>query len=478
MLRERSQLLNRGHQLLDLCLVGLSFVLAYVIKQNLLPAGFAGLHPKLNYPFVLLLSLVVFFLCFNIFNFYESFRRQTFYKIFLKIVKAVFAGFLLIILICYLLKVQDFSRIMMGIFVILTGVLLIVSKGIIFHVLVTYRKRGFNFRNILLIGSRERAREMIRAVMQNPGAGYRLLGCLEVDGSLVGSAVDHGVMVIGTLADFRTIILNSIVDEVVFAMPLQKIKDVREHIAFAEEVGVSIRILPDWQIQKIMYQPETASVYLEQFIGMPTIGLSSTPQKGTELLIKAFIDYVAAVVGVVVLSPVFLFIALFIKLDSRGPIFFKQERCGVNGRRFTLYKFRTMVVDAEKMREELADANEMDGPVFKIKDDPRITLIGKFLRKTSLDELPQLINILKGEMSVVGPRPPLPSEVEKYKPWQRRRLSMKPGLTCIWQVSGRNGVDFEKWMRMDLEYIDNWSLLLDMKLIFSTIKVVLYGTGK
>jgi exopolysaccharide biosynthesis polyprenyl glycosylphosphotransferase len=179
----------------------------------------------------------------------------------------------------------------------------------------------------------------------------------------------------------------------------------------------------------------------------------------------------------VLLSPLFLIIAALIKLTSSGPIFFKQVRCGLGGRKFAFYKFRSMIVDAEERKKGLEPLNEMSGPVFKIKDDPRITPVGRIIRKLSLDELPQLYNVLKGEMSLVGPRPPIPEEVQKYERWQRRRLSMRPGLTCLWQVNGRNEVDFEQWMKLDLEYIDNWSLGLDFKIMLRTIPVVLTGHG-
>ena len=173
----------------------------------------------------------------------------------------------------------------------------------------------------------------------------------------------------------------------------------------------------------------------------------------------------------------YFLIPILIKLSSRGPVLFKQVRAGLNGRKFVLYKFRTMYVGADLARRELANQNEMDRVVFKIRNDPRITSIGKFIRKYSLDELPQLINVIKGDMSIVGPRPPLPEEVNNYQIWQRRRLSMKPGLTCLWQISGRNEVSFEKWMELDLEYIDNWSLFLDLKVIIKTIPAVISGRG-
>lgn len=281
------------------------------------------------------------------------------------------------------------------------------------------------------------------------------------------------------MRQFRSILLNQVVDEVIFAVPLKKVKNVNDQITFAEKLGVKVRIMPDWQLQKIMFRPETASISFENFVGIPTLSLSSTPKKDLELLVKGFMDYTGAFFGILLLSPLLLLIAGLIKYTSPGPVIFSQERSGLNGRRFQLYKFRTMVANAEELRATLEAHNEMDGPVFKIDQDPRITKLGRFLRRTSLDELPQLFNILRGDMSLVGPRPPIPAEVEEYLPCQRRRLSMKPGLTCIWQVtSRRNDIPFERWMKMDLKYIDNWCLLLDVKLILRTIATVVLGSGR
>jgi lipopolysaccharide/colanic/teichoic acid biosynthesis glycosyltransferase len=180
----------------------------------------------------------------------------------------------------------------------------------------------------------------------------------------------------------------------------------------------------------------------------------------------------------VMLSPLLLLVALLIKLTSPGSVIFRQVRCGLGGRRFVLYKFRSMIVEAEEVKSQFNHLNEMSGPVFKLSNDPRCTLLGKWLRKFSIDELPQLVNILKGDMSFVGPRPPIPEEVEKYERWQRRRLRMKPGLTCLWQVRGRNDIDFGEWMKLDLQYIDTWSLLLDLKICLKTIPIVLLGKGR
>jgi len=193
--------------------------------------------------------------------------------------------------------------------------------------------------------------------------------------------------------------------------------------------------------------------------------------------LKRLMDILTAFAGLLVSVPLMVIIAVLIKLESKGPVLFRQTRAGLNGRRFVLLKFRSMVDDAEHQRAALEVLNEMSGPVFKLTRDPRVTRVGAFLRRTSLDELPQLWNVLKGDMSLVGPRPPLPSEVKRYERWQRRRLSMKPGLTCLWQTSGRNEVDFDEWMRLDMEYIDTWSLTKDVKIILKTIPAVLFARG-
>jgi exopolysaccharide biosynthesis polyprenyl glycosylphosphotransferase len=196
------------------------------------------------------------------------------------------------------------------------------------------------------------------------------------------------------------------------------------------------------------------------------------------LKMKSALDLFFSFSVIMLISPVFLFIAIAIRLEDGGPVFFTQQRVGLNGRRFFIFKFRTMVANAEALKISLLGQNEQTGPVFKIANDPRVTRIGSFLRKTSFDELPQFFNVLIGDMSVVGPRPPMPEEVEKYKQWQKRRLTVKPGITCTWQVSGRNNIQFNEWVKLDLEYIDNWTLTRDVLLIFKTIKVVFAGTGK
>jgi exopolysaccharide biosynthesis polyprenyl glycosylphosphotransferase len=207
------------------------------------------------------------------------------------------------------------------------------------------------------------------------------------------------------------------------------------------------------------------------------ITLSSTPSEGFQLAVKRAADIVLALLGLILLSPLFLVIAVLIRITSPGPILYRQIRSGLAGRSFTFYKFRSMREDAEALRPSLAHLNEADGPVFKISNDPRCTPVGRWLRRTSLDELPQLWNVLRGDMSVVGPRPPLPEEVVQYEAWQRRRLRMKPGLTCLWVLEGRSDINFARWMELDMSYIDHWSLLLDAKILLKTVPRVLFGRG-
>jgi exopolysaccharide biosynthesis polyprenyl glycosylphosphotransferase len=226
-----------------------------------------------------------------------------------------------------------------------------------------------------------------------------------------------------------------------------------------------------------VYHPKLARIRPSYVNGMPAMVYRSDPEDQVALMGKGLMDRIGALAGLVLFSPIILITALAIKLTSRGPVFFKQTRSGVNGRLFHLYKFRTMCCDAEVKKDGLMDKNEMSGPVFKIKRDPRVTPIGRFLRKYSIDEIPQFLNVLRGEMSLVGPRPPLPSEVSRYEPWQHRKLSVKPGLTCLWQINGRNAIDFDEWMQLDLKYIDNWSLWLDAKIIARTFPAVFRGSG-
>lgn len=480
MLRERSALIVKIHKGLDIALTVIAFVSAYFIKLYLLPKSLIGLTTEPSYYVVLLSIIIIWYLCFTYFRLYESYRKQLLSQILLQMIKSVTTGMVLISLALYALKLLNVSRLLLLIFYIIDVGLLTVTKSTIYLVLKRYRGRGFNFKNMLIIGSKERAKELIRNVHGQQHTGYRVIGCLEIADFDVGRQVADGVNIIGTVNNIKEIILNKVVDEVVFAMPLKLFDDLFSYIIAAEELGIDVTFIPDLYLNRLTYRPVKDRIQMQPYFGTFAITLASMVPQSDSRMIKSIIDFFASGIGLILLSPFFAIFAIAIKISSKGPVFFRQERSGVNGRKFTLLKFRTMVADADKKRQELEGLNESDGPVFKIRNDPRIIpVIGHVLRKTSFDELPQLINIFRGEMSLVGPRPPIPAEVLQYKPWQRRRLSMKPGLTCIWQTSpSRNDISFNDWMKLDLEYIDNWSLMLDFKLLLKTVKVVLLRHGR
>ncbi len=475
MLRENGELLTSIHKMLDICIVIFSFITAYHLKRK-----FGGLSVEPNYYLVLLITVLLSLFFFRITGCYKSYRTQTVLQVCMRTIRATIGILIGTIVILYFIHEQQLSRILMLLFNGIEVMMLLVVKGSIYYMLCRYRRRNYNTRNVLIVGTGGRAKRMLSAIQRKQSYGYRIMGCLEAFNENVpeNAMLTEQIKILGTISILPLLLVEEVVDEVIFAADLSKIPSINNYIQFAEDLGISIHIVPDFHIEKIMYQPAAASIFIEEFIGMPTIAISSTPQRYSELLVKNMIDYCGAGIGLLLLAPLFLVIVAAIKLTSKGSVFFIQQRCGLYGRTFGLIKFRTMVENAEELKKELEKNNEMDGPVFKMTNDPRITPVGRFLRRTSLDELPQLFNVLKGEMSLVGPRPPLPSEVVQYEHWQRRRLSMKPGLTCIWQVSGRNNIDFEHWMRMDLEYIDNWSLLLDIKILLKTVKEVACFQGR
>ncbi len=480
MLREKNKVIVRCHLCLDVLITILAFLGAYFIKKELLPGSVGGLSTGPNYYYLLSMVVVIWGLSFQGFKLYASYRRRSLIQILFNTFQAVCFSLMVFATLMYTLKIQDVSRGMMLLFGGLNVVMLFLFKTGVYIALSHIRERGFNTRNILIVGSRERAKDILKKIKSQKGSGYTIQGCLEIDPARVGMTVTGGVKVIGIVDNLEEILKETIVDELIFAMPLKLIPNASRHLALAEEMGVGVRIVPDWQIHNLVYRPGIATVGFESFLQIPTMKLNTITPNAVGLMFKHAFDYLFSCILLFCAMPFFLVVAIAIKAFSPGPVFYKQKRTGINGRTFEIYKFRTMVVGADKMLDELMADNEADGPAFKIKKDPRvIPYVGTFLRKTSMDELPQLINVVLGEMSLIGPRPPIPSEVSEYELWQMRRLSMKPGMTCIWQVTpNRNDVSFDGWMKMDLEYIDNWSLGMDAKILLSTIRTVMSGSGR
>ncbi len=322
---------------------------------------------------------------------------------------------------------------------------------------------------ILLVGTGGAALELAALIGSSRAEGLRLVGFIATTPSASAERINGRP--VWRVDDVPRLLREQVIDEVIFAVGREELGRLEDLFLLCEEEGVRTRV----QLQVFPHQ--ASQVFVEHLGSVPLLTFSTTPENELHLLLKRALDLLGAAVLLVVFSPLLALLALLVKLTSPGPIFYRQTRCGLGGRRFTLFKFRSMVADAEQRQAELAAHNEADGPVFKMRNDPRVTPLGRAMRKLSLDELPQFWNILKGDMSFVGPRPPLPQEVEKYERWQRRRLRMRPGLTCLWALEGRSDLSFSRWMELDMAYIDNWSLWLDLKIFLKTIPRVLLGRG-
>ena len=331
------------------------------------------------------------------------------------------------------------------------------------------RRSGHNYRNVLVVGSGPRALE-VRSVLENhPEWGLRIVGFLDESDSPLVCGIEAEE--IHKLVDLPHLLKDEVIDEVIVACPRSMLPTLAPVVSVCAAAGVPITLLSD-VFGDFLPAPRVTS-----FGALAALNFAPVHHSRSQLVVKRAFDAVVAAILLVLASPVIAIAALAVKRSSPGPVFFRQVRCGLHGRRFEMLKLRTMVADAEARRAEILELNEMDGPVFKVKNDPRITPVGRILRRWSIDELPQLWNVLVGDMSLVGPRPPIPSEVVQYETSDRRRLSMRPGLTCIWQVEGRNSIGFDQWVKLDLLYIDTWSILLDLKILLKTIPAVLRGSG-
>ena len=379
-------------------------------------------------------------------------------------------GAVSLVLFQYALRMQ-LSRPFLAFFVGFAWVLLSVFRLNAGRILGIVRREFGQPQHVMVVGTGEEARRIGRQLENASMYGLRLSGFFEDTGEKTGDEVElEGRYPIHPLAKLPDMLRNHVIDEIVFAIDSRKLADLEEVFLLCHEEGVRTRVA-------VGFFPHVNSrVYLDRLGVSPLLTFSSTPHDEIRLLVKRITDIVLAGGTLLLVSPLMLAIGWLIRSTSPGPAIFRQERCGLNGRRFTFYKFRSMCENAESMREQVEHLSERT-LAMKIPNDPRLTGVGRWLRKFSIDEWPQLWNVVKGDMSLVGPRPALPHEVEQYQRWQRRRLRMRPGLTCLWVVNGRDRVDFETWMRLDMQYIDNWSLALDWKIILQTIPQVIIGRG-
>lgn len=471
MLRQRAKLVASSLYIGDLILVVAAFLLGYWIRDTFLSESYDHLVEIERYLWLLIIVVPTWSFLMYYFGLYESFRTKAIWAEPLAISKVVLFGTLILGAAIFVLKLHYLSRLFVVIFGGTAFLFLSVERITLRVIAKQARWKGFNTRNFLLVGTGRRAREIAKVLEDHKEWGFQLLGLIRDTGDGEPTVIG-GYPVVGDIQKIPELLQNQVVDEVIFAVSRKKLEEMEQIFLLCEELGVRARVAVNFFPHMI------AKIHLDDLHGVPLLTFTTTPYNEFLLAFKRTFDLAVSGFLLIVLFPLFLFLCVTIKLTSKGPVFFTQTRVGLNGRRFTLYKFRSMVQDAEARKSEVLHLNQMGGPVFKIKGDPRLTPIGRFLRKTSLDELPQLINVLNGDMSIVGPRPPLPDEVAQYKRWQRRRLSMKPGLTCLWQIRGRSQiVDFNQWMELDLQYIDNWSLQLDFEIFLKTIPVVLLGKG-
>ena len=457
-------------RLCDVFLLLLSFSVAYALRYGVVPLPILALHTQ--YQIFLPACLIGWIYFSNRFQLYASKRMVPFSREAFDIGKAVTICIAIAAIPSFFLRDEPLSRIFLVSLWQLQIGSLVLFRFVLRETLRYTRRRGYNYRQIVIVGRNDRADTIVKMVEESPELGMRILGFIDsANGKDTLRSFDNYTL-LGNLDDLEAILREQVVDEVFVLLPIKSFyAEIEKILGICESVGVEAKISAD------LFNIRLAKMHVSLFGDAPLIDYYTGPRMSWQLLLKRLIDIAMSACLLILHAPLFALAAFAIKCTSRGPVFFKQPRVGYNGRTFNCLKFRTMVQNAEELRDGLMNLNEVDGPVFKIRNDPRITGIGRILRKASFDELPQLINVLRGDMSLVGPRPPLPGEVSQYDLSDLRRLSMRPGITCLWQVKGRNRLNFAEWMKLDQAYIDHWSLLLDLRILAQTIPTVLKGTG-
>lgn len=468
MLKERAGFLKKANIISDAAIVVSAFVVSFQLRDQ-----FGGLNAFEYYDWLLLFVVPVWLILLERYGFYSSQRLSTPWTILTSLAAVTAIGGFMTSSVIYLVEPRGYSRSFFMAFLVLSFLMLAVEQLLVRLALRLLRFEGYNFRNILLVGTGDSARKLIGLFDRHRGWGLKVVGVLHY-GEGCRPARLCGYPVLGPLEDLTSVCKSNTVDEVIFCDSMEESRfDLTKYIQALDEMGITSRTVLN-TFYRLAGKKEVGLLHGE----VPLVTFRSVSVDANQLFYKRCLDIAGSLAGLAATACVFPFIALAIKLESPGPLFFGQTRVRENGRTFTCWKFRSMYQDAEARKQELMHLNEMEGAIFKMKNDPRVTKVGAFLRKTSLDELPQFWNVLKGEMSLVGTRPPTPAEVENYVNWQRKRICMKPGITGLWQVSGRNRItDFDDVVKLDLEYIESWSLATDIRLILRTIKVVFFREG-
>jgi exopolysaccharide biosynthesis polyprenyl glycosylphosphotransferase len=473
----RRRILLDALKLFDTAIMVLAFALATVpasgVGRTISAADFFSMRVKMGNLIIFFALLLLWHCLFSILGLYDSHRISTRTSESEDLLKATILGTVVLWGAASLFGIRMASpRFLIVFFVISTGMLLC-SRMALRFVLAQTRLHGRNLRHVLIVGTSKRALEFARKIQANPELGYQVIGFADEQWDGIHHFEEEGHSLACNLESLPEFLRTNVVDEVVIALPMRSLHhDASQIAALCEQQGIILRVLSN------IFDLKMARSRAEEVEGDSVITHYTGVIAGWPVVFKRVIDFCLALIALIAVSPVMLLAAALIKITSPGSVFFTQKRIGQNKRRFTIYKFRSMAVDAEDRMRNMEHLNEVTGPVFKIKQDPRITPVGKFLRKTSIDELPQLFNVLKGDMSLVGPRPLPIRDYEGFnQDWHRRRFSVRPGITCLWQVNGRSSIPFEKWMELDMQYIDKWSLWLDLKILARTIPAVLKGFG-
>lgn len=454
---------------MDIALVVLAFALAFQLRLQL------PLEREFDIPSAVRLLLILAGATANIVlnstsQLYRNLEAMSARAIIAQSFRHVAYATVLIVLLEFSLRL-DLSRPFLALFAVNQWLLLAAGKLLLRRYSAGWRRRFHAPIHIMVAGTGSTALRVARLLEEASGYGFRFDGFFRLPGAADPDTVTLShTYAVHELTELREFLERRVLDEIIFAVEQADLQQLQDVFLECDEEGIRTRLA------LTQFPHVNSEMYLEQLGDVPLLTFSATPHDELRLLAKRAVDVLLAATALVVFSPLLLAAAVIVKLSSPGPVIFRQERCGLNGRRFTLYKFRSMVQNAEQLRASLEHLNEKT-TAFKIRNDPRLTPVGRLLRRTSIDELPQLWNVLKGDMSLVGPRPPIASEVANYARWQRRRLRMRPGLTCLWAIEGRDQLEFDTMMRKDLHYIDNWSLGLDVRILLLTIPVVLTGKG-
>jgi exopolysaccharide biosynthesis polyprenyl glycosylphosphotransferase len=473
----RRQILLKMFMLLDPGMLTFSFLVAAVPTWHLREfasfAAFFSMRVKLLNILVFLGLFYFWHVIFSAFGLYGSRRLGDQKKEAAVLLKATSAGTLVLGFVAAFFRVRMITPSFIAVFWIVATSSIILSRLALREFLKRARLHGHNLRHLLIIGTNPRAVEFAHAIEGRPELGYQLVGFADEDWIGNRDFGRNGKSIVSDLEHFSDFLRERVIDEVAIALPMKSFYSQSARIvALCQEQGVIVRVLAN------IFETQKGWVNNSHLGGMDVTTFSPHSSEGWPMVCKRLLDVFVSSILLILLAPVFMIVAILIKLDLSGPVFFIQDRVGLNKRRFRMYKFRTMVGDAEKKQSELESLNEADGPVFKIKNDPRVTRLGRFLRKSSIDELPQFFNVLRGDMSLVGPRPlPVRDYLGFEQDWHRRRFSVRPGLTCLWQIHGRGNVSFERWMYLDMRYIDHWSLWLDFEILVKTVPAILRGNG-